>query len=489
MRQFIPLLLLCHFLLIGIKIQAQYLQVSENSRYLIKDDGTPFFWLGDTAWELFHRLNRDEIDYYLRNRASKGFNVVQCVILSEINGLTVPNREGNLPLVNLDPEQPNEAYFELVDYAVSTADKYGIYLAMLPTWGAHVEDKESAVFDNLHIFDQKNAKDYGSFLGKRYRSSWNVIWVLGGDRPADEQLPLWEAMAEGLTAGSGGKQLMTYHPRGQQSSSFWLHNKEWLDFNMLQTGHQEPGFPVYDWIAHDYALTPVKPVLNAEPAYEDMGYWFNPVNGRYDAYHVRKNAYWCVFAGAFGHTYGNNNIWQMYREEYQPVIWARIPWNEALEQPGASQMRHLRNLIASRPMLSRIPDQNLLINPDHKIPVVNVAENQGLSQNPSSSTDHIRITRDGTNNQQDATYIMIYLPYYKTFTVSTSVIEGKELNVWWYNPRTGEVIPGGKIPNTGSFSHSNWSPWIKEEQGGPDWVVVLDDAGKGYQPPGKSPGH
>ncbi|WP_395821362.1 DUF4038 domain-containing protein [Archangium minus] len=36
------------------------LRVSSNSRYLVKEDGSPFFYLGDTAWELFHRLNRSE---------------------------------------------------------------------------------------------------------------------------------------------------------------------------------------------------------------------------------------------------------------------------------------------------------------------------------------------------------------------------------------------------------------------------------------------
>ncbi len=48
------------------------LNVSDNKRFLVHEDGTPFFWLGDTAWELFHRLNREEADRYLSNRAEKG---------------------------------------------------------------------------------------------------------------------------------------------------------------------------------------------------------------------------------------------------------------------------------------------------------------------------------------------------------------------------------------------------------------------------------
>src|SRR5829696_3180637 len=38
---------------------APRLKVSENRRFLVKEDGSPFFYLGDTAWELFHRLDRE----------------------------------------------------------------------------------------------------------------------------------------------------------------------------------------------------------------------------------------------------------------------------------------------------------------------------------------------------------------------------------------------------------------------------------------------
>ena len=49
-------------LLSSLAIAAPQLKVSENQRFLVYADGKPFFWLGDTAWELFHRLNREEAD-------------------------------------------------------------------------------------------------------------------------------------------------------------------------------------------------------------------------------------------------------------------------------------------------------------------------------------------------------------------------------------------------------------------------------------------
>src|SRR5690606_9515872 len=89
------------------------LKVSENGHYLQYEDGTPFFWLGDTAWELFARLTKEEISHYLENRSQKGFNVIQAVILANTDRLQKPNQYGALPLIDNDPEKPNEKYFEL----------------------------------------------------------------------------------------------------------------------------------------------------------------------------------------------------------------------------------------------------------------------------------------------------------------------------------------------------------------------------------------
>lgn len=114
---------------------AHTLMVSEDGRRIVRSDGAPFFWLGDTAWELFHRLNREEADEYLSDRASKGFNVIQAVVLAELDGLTVPNPYGEIPLIDNDPAKPNEAYFQHVDYVVDKAESLGMFIGMLPTWG------------------------------------------------------------------------------------------------------------------------------------------------------------------------------------------------------------------------------------------------------------------------------------------------------------------------------------------------------------------
>src|SRR6478752_5966149 len=172
------------------------LKVSDNRRFLVYDDGTPFFYLGDTAWELFHRLTLDEADYYLRDRAAKGFTVIQAVVLAEMDGLHTPNMNGDVPLLDGDPTRPNEAYFAHVDAVVNLAAALGLHIGMLPTWGDKWNRKWGV---GPEIFTPENARAYAAFLGQRYAGR-PIIWILGGDRPieTDEQRLVVRAMAEGL---------------------------------------------------------------------------------------------------------------------------------------------------------------------------------------------------------------------------------------------------------------------------------------------------
>jgi hypothetical protein len=157
------------------------LKVSDNKRFLVTDTGRPFFWLADTAWELFHRLNREDADRYLRNRAALRFTVIQAVALAEFDGLSVPNAYGETPLRHNDPAQPNEAYFAHVDWIVARANALGLYIGFLPTWGDKWNKKWGT---RPEIFTSANAEQYGEWLGRRYRDA-GIVWIVGGDRPIE----------------------------------------------------------------------------------------------------------------------------------------------------------------------------------------------------------------------------------------------------------------------------------------------------------------
>ncbi|CAN5142357.1 glycoside hydrolase family 140 protein [soil metagenome] len=440
-----------------LEILSQGLKVSPNQRFLVKADGSPFFYLGDTAWELFHRLNREEADQYLQNRADKGYTVIQAVVLAEIDGLNDPNPYGHTPLENNDPTKPKEDYFKHVDYIVNKAAELGLHIGMLPTWGDKLDKKNWGV--GPEIFNPENARIYGEFLGKRYGGK-NIIWVIGGDRnPEPEHLPVWRAMAEGVIAGAGGpdKALMTFHPQphSEGSSSVWFHQDEWLDFNMFQTGHCND-IPVYDMLNHDYNLKPTKPTMDGEPIYEDHPVCFNAKEkGHSVPWDIRKAAYLGLFAGGHGHTYGCHSVWQMYSPKRDGINSPVKYWFESLDLPGATQMTHVRTLIESRPMLDRIPDQSLITD-------------------EGSIFTRIQATRGND-------YAFIYCATGRPINVNLEKISGDKVKASWYDPRLGTTKEIGVFDNKGSEIFN--PPSLGAHH---DWVLILDDASKNYQAPKKN---
>lgn len=442
--------------MLPLSAEAPRLKVSANRRFLVYADGKPFFYLADTGWELFHRLNREEAVEYLDKRAAQRFTVIQAVVLAEFDGLRMPNPYGDLPLHDLDPTRPNEAYFKHVDFCIAAAEKRGLFVGLLPTWGDKVAPKRWGV--GPEVFTPANARVYGEFLGQRYRDR-PIIWILGGDRNPEkpEQLEVWRAMAAGLRSAIGDRQLITYHPRGGASSATWLHDEPWLDFNMMQNGHGAD-VPVWDRIQRDYLRTPTKPIMDGEPLYEDHPIAFKQKeNGWSCAADIRKFAYWDLFAGAHGHTYGNHAVWQFYSPKHQPVNDPLFTWREALDRPGANQMRHVRALMESRPMLTRIPDQSLLVS------------------HPMAGGKRIQATRD-----EQGRYAFIYIPSSREFTVKLEALRGQRLVAWWFDPRTGQATKIDEQPKSATRTFT--PPDLGENR---DWVLVLDDADAGFGPPGQ----
>lgn len=445
------------------------LQVSPNQRFLVTATGQPFFWLGDTAWELFHRLNREEADRYLQNRAERGFTVIQAVALAELDGLNDPNPYGHRPLLDHDParpdvrEGPDNDYWDHVDFIVAQANALGLYVGFLPTWGDKWNKKWGV---GPEIFTPPNAAAYGEWLGRRYRQA-GLIWILGGDRPVenDTHREITRALARGLRQGDGGAHLMTWHPSGGQGSAQYFHDDAWLDFNMRQNGHVPEFTGRYDATRTDYDRTPVKPVLDGEPIYEDHPVSFDAKKlGHSIASDVRRPLYWNLFTGAFGHTYGHHSVWQMWAPGRNPINNPLLPWSDAIRQPGAAQMQHGKHLLLSRPFLDRIPDDSVIVT--DRVP----------TSVPGAGRYRFVATRD-----RAGTYAMVYAPTGRPFKVRTAAVQGETLQAWWFNPRTGQATSLGTFPNTGEREFAPPDPGEML-----DWVLVLDDAARRYPPPGQS---
>ena len=441
------------------------LRVSDNSRYLQTADGTPFFWLGDTGWLLPERLDRAEAQYYLQKCRVAGYNVVQ---VQTMDGVPSYNIYGSPSLSvakdgkwTMTDEAPlSYGYWDHMDYIIDVAAQNGIYIGMVPIWGSMVSGGK---------INAEQAKAYGKFLANRYKDAPNIIWIMGGDIQGYIHPEVWEALATSIKA-IDKNHLMTYHPRGRYTSAKWFSKAPWLDFHMFQSGHRKYGqrmgnkdYPIPDnteednWMYVDstWAYQPMKPVLDAEPSYEDIPKGLHdPNEERWQDYDVRRYAYWSVFAGSCGHTYGHNAIMQMLKPGY-PTSYgsdgAEKAWYTALNDPGFSQMKHVKNLMLSFPYFERVPDQTVIV-----------------GQN-GTQYNRLMATR-GTD------YLMVYNYNSVPMKIDLRKISGDEKNVWWMDAATGKLTYIGLFQSKAiTFNQQNPHPGLPN-----DGVLIAIDSSKNY---------
>lgn len=433
---------------------ARSLKVSQDGRTLERPDGKPFLYIGDTAWMLFARSTRAEAELYLKNRADKGFTVIQAVALSLFDGIAATNSYRQQAFVENNPASPNEDYFQHVDFVVNKAEELGLVVGFLPTWGSHWKRRNPA---QTPVLNATNARAYGTFLGKRYRDK-PIIWILGGDDnpTAPEERATIDALAAGIREGDGGRHLITFHPRGPGLSSTYLQDARWLDFHMSQSSHAASGHDTGLYIENDRKLSPAKPSLDGEPRYEgiQLGFYLRDHNRlvRVDDVDSRAAAWWAMLAGACGHTYGNNNIWQMWLPGRLPQIGANIPWTAALDHPGAFQMRHLRKLYESRPWQRLQPAQDW------------------IAGGPRDGAAKVRASLAG-----DGSFAFVYSPEGQAFTLDQRRMRGERLRESWYDPRYGVLYP---MHTSDTKGFQTYSPPTSGR--GQDWVLVLDDEAANY---------
>lgn len=434
------------------------LQVSENSRYLQHTDGTPFFWLGDTGWLLPERLNRDEAEYYLEQCKQAGFNVVQ---VQTINGVPAMNFYGQSSMPdgfdfsNID--RPGiYGYWDHMDFIIDAASRRGIYIGMVCIWGGLVKSEKMNV---------EEAQAYGTFLANRYKDRPNIIWMIGGDIYGNIKTEVWNMLANTIKS-IDQNHLMTFHPFGRTLSTEWFNDTPWLDFNMFQSGHRRYGQSKEDknsllpqgteednwrYVERSLSRHPLRPVIDGEPSYEAIPQGLHdPKEGFWKDNDVRRYAYWSVFAGAFGHTYGHSSIMQFLKPGVNPAYGATKLWYDALKDPGFNQMKYLKTLILAFPFYERVPDQSCI-----------AGEN---------GTKYERLIATRGND-----YMLIYNYTGRSMQVNLNKISGKTKKAWWYSPRNGSLSYIGEFSsNTATFQpeggHIN----------GNDWVLIITDANKNY---------
>jgi Protein of unknown function (DUF4038)/Putative collagen-binding domain of a collagenase len=449
------------------------LQVHANGRFIQHADGTPFFWLADTWWIVPHESTIEEVEIGMDDRRAKGFTVLQmcCTSFDVETDAATTNRFGDRPFDGPGVTNPNADYFRYIEDMIDLAATKGIYVALLPFWGGWQFWTGNTKY--IETFTTTTAASFGTYLGQRFASKQNIIWMLGGDSDVggigetsgvSGRIAKWQALADAILA-KDINHLMTFHP----AISFGFHNgnyptpdnpqgwplqsESWLDFGGCQTGSHQINIPTYDFVADCFARTPIKPCANLEPSYENQ-----TVDGMTSIdIDIRQAAYWSVFAGGCGHTYGQHALWSWGRDGsgLGGSSSGTVPfWYDGINALGSRQMGYLRNLMEARPFFDRMPDQKLVVD-------------------TLSGADKVVCCRSASN-------AMIYTAGGQSITAVLGKISGSQVKVYGFDPRTGAVTYADTYPNTGTqVLNSPGSP-----ARGNDYVFLLDDAAQSFPVPG-----
>lgn len=444
--------------LLSLNLLSQSLKVSPNGRFFT-ENGKPFFWLGDTAWLLLKKCTREETLKYLDTRKKQGFNVVQVMLLHDLKNPT--NAYGDKAIERTDVSKPivtkgsnfqnsdEYDYWDHVEWTINEAAKRKIYVALVPIWGSNVK---------ADLVSESQAKSYVEFLANRFKNKPNIIWLNGGDLRGDDHRNIWNIIGKTLKSNDKNH-LITFHPRGRTMSSEWFHSENWLDFNMFQSGHrnyaqdtlpeEKHHFGEDNWryANTEYNLKPIKPTLDGEPSYENIPQGLHdPKMPRWNDSDIRRYAYWSVFAGGAGFTYGENSMIQFYKKgEANPAYGAEIDWRESINANGANQMRFLKKLMLSKSYFERVPANELVAN-------------------QSERYNYIAATK-GKN------YAFFYTYTGREIKVKMGFLKGKNLKASWFEPKTGKIFKFGKVENKDikTFDPPN------EEKAGNDWILILEN--------------
>ncbi len=383
-------------------------KVSDNGRYFVDQNNTPVFWLGITQWQIFREYTLEEARLILENAKNKGFVFVQAMLMGVGDG-TKPNVHGEKPWHNDNPLTPNEAYFQNVDAVIQAARDNDVIMSVTLY---HQRYRQCITLDN--------ARAWAKWLANRYKDVPNIVWSMTPEAK-EEFVPILRELAKGLHEGDGGYHLITFKPDPAPFSSSFIHQEAWLDFDSMQTWNAVK--LIYPMVTHDYNLTPVKPVLMAEGAYEqgsEYGFEVTPL-------WIRRQAYYSYLAGAH-HTYGHNDSWRV------------LPtWKKALDAPGAAQMGILKKIFESLPeWWYLVPDQSLF---------ASGGQTEGELLNLAA-------------RHKDGKWFLVYLSQKCEFSINLNKFTGGDpVNAFWVDPRTGDRTAAGSFPKQGEKSFTTPAEW------------------------------
>jgi hypothetical protein len=384
--------------------QMQKLKIADNKHFIVKEDGTPFVWIGETNW-FFAQLPPATIDSILDKRSSQGFNVM---LVSCRNNLY--NGKGPGDINNI-----NEKWWSYLDDYIDKCEKRNLYVGItLGWWGMAMNSSEKYLYD------------YGKWVGLRYSKNNNIIWLTLGEAGSHNRKNTISpdkltALIKGIKEGDAGNKLLTIHADYKRGTSItW--ESELCDFNNWQTSqwccpidlprNDSRKWTVWEAIEFDYNKLYngiPKPTIDLEAWYENNTDFCGAT-----PFNIRRRAYYTIFAGACGHNYGAGGIWDGLNSGESCSKSAL----DALYYPGSQDMGYLSSFLHS------FGDDFLKFRPDQSII---------LEGNSSNYDTHIQ-----SISASDNSFLIVYSASDSPYIIDLRKLQGLSYSFIWYNPRSNK---------------------------------------------------
>lgn len=437
------------------QVSNQLITISSNGHYLFNSiSGTPTYLVGDDAFLLMAQLCSSDVTTYLNDRQARGYNAIWVAPVDNVYSAHPPtNCNGDTPFSGADFTNFNSTYWAYVDSVVSAAAARGITLFFNPAF-VGIDATQGWFNDFNGSVSGANWTAYGTFLGNRYKTASNIVWLLGGDADVlgHSTIKTNLGLLATAIAAADTNHLLTIEAcrscgsaGGSQSSitAYSSSPPSWLNLNWSYD--QQANITGSNGCPLTYTQSSTILPLEGEMWYEGE----HSLTGA----NTRAEGYWSTLTGCFlGSLFGNDAIWQF---SSSPTT-----WQSQLASSGAVGEQYLGKLMNSRRHWLMVPD------------AMNAILTGGISSG---------LTISVAAAASDGSSVIVYDQSGSTNPpqIAMGHFSGT-VHAWWYNPATAATTDLGTFTNSGThtFTPSDTN----------DWVLVLDLNSLGFMAPGASPG-
>ncbi|MBI1360386.1 MAG: DUF4038 domain-containing protein [Alphaproteobacteria bacterium] len=405
-------------------------------RHPIDAAGKPFMMHGDSAWSLIAQLNRKDASDYLEDRKARGFNTVLVNLIEHKFATHAPaNIYGDPPFMTPgDFSTPYEKYFAHADWILGKAEELGIMVLLAPCYAGAGGGGEGWYKEMV-----ANGPDamlaYGRYVGARFKHLSNIVWVECGD-----YAPPNRKLVRQLVAGireTNPTALHTVHcSSGVAGLDYWP-DEDWLSLNTVYVREH-----INEITGLEYRRSDM-PVFFIEGTYENEDYGGPPAN----ELGLRRQAFYAVLSGAFGHVFGNNPIWHF---DARGLFKAPTDWREALSSRGSQTMTHVRSILEAADWAN--------LQPDLQSRFVGAGHGAGEDRAVAALT-------------ADRKVAVVYLPSSREIEIDLGRMSGPNVTLRWYDPSNGVYTPAAEAP-VPSGARVKLKPSGANSSNFDDWVLV-----------------